>query len=83
VRKNGANIANSASVSGTPAKHGSINGHNVLTVNFVFSLAANDYIQFCWTTKDGTSSIITYPASVVAPIHPASPAVILTVIQIA
>ena len=83
VRKNGANIANSASVNGTPAKHGAINGHTVLTVNFVFSLAANDYIQFCWTTKDGTSSIITYPASAVAPIHPASPAVILTVIQIA
>jgi hypothetical protein len=82
VRKNGTDIPNSASVVGTPAKHGAINGHTILAVNFVLSLMANDYLQFCWTTGDGSTSVITYPASLSPPIHPAAPGVILTFVQI-
>jgi len=82
VRKNGVDIPHSASLIGTPAKHGAVNGHTILAVNFAYVLAAGDYLQFCWTTDDGTSSIITYPAGLTAPIHPAAPGVIVTVIQV-
>ena len=78
-RKNGTDVANSAGVIGVPAKHGAINGALVFSWNQFFQLAANDYLQLCWTTDGGTSSITTYAASGVAPIHPAAPGVIITV----
>lgn len=77
-RLNGVNIPNSASLIGVPSKHGLINGHTILTINFMLGLVENDYFELYWTTDLGTSSIITYPASVTSPVHPASPAVILT-----
>lgn len=79
VRQNNVDIPASASLVGVPPKHGAINGHTILTVTFVLPANAGDYFSFYWTTDDGSTSIITYPASVVAPIHPASPAVIAVV----
>ena len=78
-RKNGVNISNSASLTGVPSKHGSTNGHAILTVNLLVNAATNDYFELYWTTDIGTSSILTYPASAIAPIHPRSPSVIVTV----
>ena len=78
-RKNGVNISNSASLASVPSKHGSTNGHAILTVNLLVNAATNDYFELYWTTDIGTSSILTYPASAIAPIHPQSPSVIVTV----
>jgi len=80
---NGVDVANAASVIAVPAKKGSINGRTVLAVQYTFSLNAGDYIAFKWITTGGTSTIVTLPASLVAPIHPAAAGVILSVIQIA
>lgn len=80
---NGVDVANSASVIGVPAKKGSINGHGVATIQYTYSFTANEYIEFRWTTDGGTTSIDTIPGSLVAPIHPVSPSVILSVIQVA
>ena len=82
LRKNGANVPDSAGLVGVPNKHGAINGHIIVGWNYILSAAANDYFELYWTTDSGASSIDTYPASAVAPIHPASPAVILTVQQV-
>ena len=81
--KNGTDVANTASVINVPAKKGSTNGLIILTVQFTIQLAAADYIQFKWSTDEGHASIVTVPASLVAPIHPAAPGIILSVIQIA
>ena len=75
-------MPDSAGLVGVPNKHGAINGHIIVGWNYILSAAANDYFELYWTTDSGASSIDTYPASAVAPIHPASPAVILTVQQV-
>lgn len=78
-RLNGVNIPNSASILGVPPKHGSVDGHTIMALNFMLELNAEDYIELYWTTDSGNSSIITYSSSTIPPVHPASPAVILTV----
>jgi hypothetical protein len=82
LRKNGVDVSNSAGLTGVPNKHGAINGHVILGWNYLLTAAANDYFELYWTTDNGASSIDTYPASATPPIHPASPAVILTVQQV-
>ena len=80
---NGTNVANAASVIAVTEKKGSINGRGILAVQYTFSFNAGDYLEFKWITNGGTTSIITVPASLSAPIHPAAAGVILSVIQIA
>ena len=82
LRQNGVNIANSAGLVGTPAKHGAINGHTIIGWNYLIQVAANDYLELYWTTDNGTTQILTYPASAVPPIHPQAPSMILTVQQV-
>jgi hypothetical protein len=82
LRKNGADVSDSAGLVGVPNKHGAINGHIITGWNYILSAAASDYFELYWTTDSGASSVYTSPASAVAPIHPASPAVILTVQQV-
>jgi len=82
IRQNGVDLANSAGIVGTPAKHGAVNGHTIIGWNYILQAAANDYFQLYWITDNGTTQILTYPASVVAPIHPQAPSMILTVQQV-
>ena len=82
LRQNGVDVPNSAGLDGVSNKHGAINGHIIIGWNYLLTAAAGDYFELYWTTDSGASSIDTYPASAVAPVHPASPAVILTVQQV-
>jgi hypothetical protein len=82
LRQNGVDVPNSAGLVGVPNKHGAINGHVIIGWNYLLSVAANDYFELYWTTDSGASSIDTYPAGATPPIHPASPAIILTVQQV-
>jgi hypothetical protein len=82
LRQNGVDLANSAGIVGSPAKHGAINGHTIVGWNYILQAAANDYFELYWTTDNGTTQILTYPASAVAPIHPQAPSMILTVQQV-
>jgi hypothetical protein len=82
LRQNGVDVPNSAGLDGVSNKHGAINGHIIIGWNYLLTAAAGDYFELYWTTDSGASSINTYPASAVAPVHPASPAVILTVQQV-
>lgn len=80
---NGVNQPGSASVIAVPVKKGSKNGHTILTVQYTFPFNAGQYFEFFWHNNDGNVSILTFPASTVAPIHPSAAAVILSVIQVA
>ena len=82
IRQNGVNLANSAGIVGTPPKHGGVNGHTIIGWNYILQAAANDYFELYWITDNGTTQILTYPASTVAPIHPQAPSMILTVQQV-
>jgi hypothetical protein len=82
IRQNGVNIADSAGIVGTPAKHGAINGHTIIGWNYILQAAADDYFELYWITDNGTTQILTYPASATPPIHPQAPSMILTVQQV-
>lgn len=73
-------IANTNSRFSVTEKHGSVNGHIVATVNYVFSLQASDYIELIWSTSNLLTKIETLPSNSV---HPASPGIILTAARVA
>ena len=76
-RLNGNDIPFTASIQTVPAIHGGVPGATILTFNIFQQVAANDYMQVAWTTDSGNSVVATYPAGI-TPVHPVSPAVILT-----
>jgi hypothetical protein len=82
-RINGVNVINSASSTGVSEKKGSINGRTVVACQYTLQFTAGQYLDFAFYTDSGDASIITLPASLVAPIHPAAAGVILSVIQVA
>ena len=76
-RLNGTDIANTASIAEVPPKHGTVPGAYIMTFNIFQQVAANDYIQVEWTSDSGNTIVATYPAGT-SPVHPVSPAIILT-----
>ena len=79
IRVNGIDITNSSSAINLPVKRGSVNAAVILALNYLVPIQAGDYIELMWTADDAAVSLATLPASVVAPIHPAAPAAIVTV----
>lgn len=80
-RKNGTDIADSASKVTVPSTHGGALGHQVTMVEIVQKLAANDYVQLAWKADNTAVKIETLPAGT-TPVHPQIPSVIATVNQI-
>lgn len=77
LRQNGVDVPASAGVTSVPGKHGSISGAIISSWNVYISANANDYIELYWATDGGTSVVATYPAGT-TPVHPISPALIVT-----
>lgn len=80
-RKNGTDIADSASKVTVPSTHGGALGHQITMVEIVQTLAANDYVQLVWAADSTAVKIETLPAGT-TPVHPQIPSVIVTVNQI-
>ena len=81
-RKNGTDIPYSASTVSIPNKHGGILGNLIFYVDLPQKLSTGDYMQICWSANSTDISLTTLPASAVAPVHPESPSVLVTVHQI-
>jgi len=79
IRQNGVDVVSSGSEVNLPVKRGSVNSATILAVNYLIPVQAGDYLELMYTANDAAVSLATIPASVVAPIHPASPAAIITV----
>jgi hypothetical protein len=79
IRQNGVDVVSSGSEVNLPVKRGAVNSATILTVNYLIPVQAGDYIELMYVADDAAVSLSTIPASVVAPIHPASPAAIVTV----
>jgi hypothetical protein len=79
---NGAAPTASASLINVPEKKGNINGLAILTVQYTYQFAAGGYFEFNWHNVSGNAKVVTYPASLTTPIHPAAAGVILSVIQV-
>jgi hypothetical protein len=78
IRINGVNVTDGAGTNGVPGKHGANDGLQIISWNYVLSLAAADYIELVWHSDTAGVQLITFPATV-SPATPQSPALIVTI----
>jgi len=76
-RQNGVDIPNTAGIATVPLGPGTTLGASIVAWNLVLSINANDYIQLMMASDSGDTVAGTYPPGT-APVHPVSPAIILT-----
>jgi hypothetical protein len=81
-RLNGTDVPYSASTVSIPNKHGGVEGNLIFYVDLPQKLNTGDYVEIVWSANSTDIRLTTIPASVVAPVHPASPSVLVTVHQI-
>jgi collagen type VII alpha len=79
LKKNGTILADTNSHYDVPDKQGSSFSSEILTVNFVLPLLANDYLQLFWQTTNANVSLETLPATAG---YPRTPSIILTATQV-
>ena len=80
-RRNGTDIADSASRVTVPSTHGGVNGHLIFYVDLALRLQAGDYIEIAWAVDNTAVSLETIAAGT-SPVYPQSPSVLLSVVQI-
>ena len=78
LRKNGVDVPGSAGIVLVPAKHGSADGHNLPSWNFLLDVVGGDYYEFVWSTVN-TSVYMSFHAAGTPP--PSTASVVLTVTQ--
>ena len=76
-RLNGVDIPYSAGIATVPAIHGGKPGTAIISWNLIQPMNAGDYIQILYASDTGNTVAATYPPGT-APVHPASPSIILT-----
>jgi hypothetical protein len=76
-RKNTVDIAQTAGTVSIPSKHAGGIGAAIVSWNLVVGVNAGDNIQLMMASESGNTVAATYPPGT-APVHPASPSVILT-----
>jgi hypothetical protein len=77
-KKNNVDISTSASIEQVNSKHGTSPGAAILSLNLIEQFAVGDYVELYWHSDSGNTVLATFPPGT-SPVHPASPAVILTV----
>jgi len=78
LRKNGVDVPGSAGIVLVPKKHGSFDGHNLPSWNFLLDAIAGDYYEFVWSTQN-LSVFLSFDSPV--PPAPSTASVVLTVTQ--
>lgn len=76
-RQNTNDIANTAGIVSIPSKHAGGVGAAIVSWNLIVAVDAGDNIQLMMASNSGNTVAATYPPGT-APVHPASPSVILT-----
>ena len=76
-RQNTVDIANTAGIISIPSKHAGGIGAAIISWNLVIPVNSGDNIQLMMHSNSGNTVAGTYPPGT-APVHPASPSVILT-----
>jgi hypothetical protein len=78
-KKNGQPVADSASIIAIHGKRGAVEGHTILAMNFILTLAAADYVELFWSADD-TGIHLQYYAG--TPPIPNAPSIIVTLTQL-
>jgi hypothetical protein len=79
IRKNGVDVAGSTGYCSIPNSHGGINGHAIVSWNYLLDIVAGDYYQLVWSTTGHTYVTMEYYAAGNPP--PSTASVIATVTQ--
>ena len=82
LRKNGVDVAQTNTKITLANKHSGINGAGIMALNFVLTLAANDYLELWWNANSTQVSIPSYTAVAGPPTYPAVPGVIYTISEV-
>jgi hypothetical protein len=62
LRKNGTDVPGSAGFVAVVSSHGGIDGHNIVSWNYLLDVIGGDYYEFIWTATDTLVSMEYYPA---------------------
>lgn len=79
---NGTDVVWSNSRLSVPGKHGSTNGHTLGTINYIFSMNANNTLFFRWRVEGTTVGILS-ETGLTTPTRPNIPGVLVTINEIA
>ena len=79
LRLNGNDVAGSTGYTSIPNSHGGVDGHSIVSWNYLLSVVAGDYYELVWSTTLHTAVTMQYYAAGSPP--PATASVILTVTQ--
>ena len=62
LRKNGTDVPGSAGFVAVVSSHGGIDGHNIVSWNYLLDVVGGDYYEFIWSATDTLVSMEYYPA---------------------
>ena len=79
IRKNGTDIANSASVFSVHGSHGGQPGYQIVAANFFIRFAANDYVEFWWSSNSTQIQLNYLPAITTPFTSPGAPSIVCTI----
>jgi hypothetical protein len=79
LKKNGTNVPDTNSHYDVPDKQGSAYSSNILTINYVFNVSVNDYVQLYWDTTNANVYLETIAGNGT---YPETPSVIVTATQV-
>lgn len=79
LRKNGTDVVGSAGFCSIPNSHGGIDGHSIVSWNYLLDIVAGDYYQLIWSTTNHTKISIQFYAAGSPP--PSTASVIATITQ--
>jgi len=77
LRKNGVDVAGSASQISIPNNHSAVNGNAVASWNYPIQLAGNDYVELWWSTPSTAVSLQAYVAGT-SPTRPSTASNVVT-----
>jgi hypothetical protein len=78
LRKNGVDIAGTASQFSVISRHGGVNGHVLGAANFFIQLDANDYVEMWAAVSSATVYMESYPVQTTPFAMPSIPSVVAT-----
>ena len=81
LRRNGVDVANSASYVSIPNSHGGVPGNLIFYVDLPQKLSTGDYMEIVWRATNANVTLATLAAGT-SPTRPAAPSVLITVHQI-
>jgi hypothetical protein len=82
VKKNGVDYPDSATeIDLQPRKSSSVPNRQVITINYVATAEAGDYVQVFWAGDSTELTVESLPAGT-SPVYPAVPSIILTAVQV-